>query len=63
MHIKLGIGERTWHTSPRERVKVQNESNNTAMPLLQQSQQVVQQQSSPLLFSAAVEQWKNFNVL
>lgn len=35
MHIKLSIRERTWYTATRKWVKVQNESNNTAMPLLQ----------------------------
>lgn len=33
MHIKLSI--RTWYVSTQKRVKVQNESINTAMPLLQ----------------------------
>lgn len=34
MHIKLGIGDRTRYTSTKKRVKVQNESNETATPLL-----------------------------
>lgn len=40
MHIKLSIREGTWYTSTQKRVKVQNESNNTAMPLLKNHSRV-----------------------
>lgn len=61
MHIKLSIRERTWYTLTQKRVKVQNESNNTAMPLLKITAGCTAAKF-PVLFSAAVKQWKNLNV-